>query len=174
MSNLNPFHIRKATVTDAVVLAQIGSTTFYDTFRPYNTEEDMQLYLNKTYQPSVVKENLSNPSVHYYLCLVDEKVVGYIKLIHNNTYEHLAGKTIELEKIYVLQSHFGTEAGKLLMQQAIMHSRLNQFDILFLGVWKENTRAVRFYEKTGFTIFSTRFFKLGERLCEDYMMKLVL
>lgn len=174
MNTTYSFYLKKAEVTDAVTLAQIGNTTFYDTFRPYNTEEDMQLYINKTYHPSVIMENLRNSSIHYYICLENQQTVGYIKLIHNNSYEHLVGRTIELEKIYVLKHYFGTEAGNLLMQQAINHCRIHHFETLFLGVWKENERAVRFYQKHGFTTFSTRFFKLGERLCEDYMMKLVL
>ena len=60
------------------------------------------------------------------------------------------------------------------MQQAIAHSQENGFDTLFLGVWQENERAVSFYKKVGFEVFETRQFQLGERLCDDYMMKLKL
>ena len=79
-----------------------------------------------------------------------------------------------MEKIYVLGSYFGSGAGKVLMQQAIAHSQENGFDTLFLGVWQENERAVSFYKKVGFEVFETRQFQLGERLCDDYMMKLKL
>jgi ribosomal protein S18 acetylase RimI-like enzyme len=58
------------------------------------------------------------------------------------------------------------------MQYAIDYSRTVHFETLFLGVWKENERAVNFYRKTGFEVFDTRLFQLGSRMCEDYMMKL--
>jgi diamine N-acetyltransferase len=163
--------IRKATVNDAQALATIGATTFYDTFRPYNEEKDMLAYIKKSYQTNTVKGYLNNPHIHYYVCIANNIMIGYIKLIHHAAQAKLKGNTIELEKIYVLKEYFGTDAGKLLMQQAIEHSKQFNFNILFLGVWKENIRAVKFYEKNGFSIFDNRFFELGNRVCEDYMMK---
>lgn len=174
MNASTSFHLKKATIADATVLADIGAATFYHTFRPYNTEEDMQLYINNTYLPAKIAQHLTNPDIHYYLCLKNEQAVGYIKLIHHNSFEGLDGRTIELEKIYVLQQYFGTHAGKLLMEQAITHSKQQGFNILFLGVWKENERAVNFYKKNNFRVFAHRNFQLGQRLCEDYMMRLDL
>ncbi|TAE87630.1 MAG: GNAT family N-acetyltransferase [Bacteroidetes bacterium] len=174
MNTSTSFHLKKATITDATVLADIGAATFYNTFRPHNSEEDMQLYINKTYLPAIVAQHLTNPNIHYYLCLENQQPVGYIKLIHNNTFDGLSGRTIELEKIYVLHHYFGTNAGKLLMEQAITHSKTYDFNTLFLGVWKENERAVKFYEKNAFRVFAHRTFQLGQRLCEDYMMRLDL
>ena len=60
------------------------------------------------------------------------------------------------------------------MQHVIKYSKQNEFETLFLGVWQENKRAVSFYKKVGFEIFDTRQFKLGQRICEDFMMKLNL
>jgi ribosomal protein S18 acetylase RimI-like enzyme len=113
---------------------------------------------------------LDKPDITYYLCEEDVVPVGYIKLIANMPYVGLEGNCIELEKIYVQQNYFGKHAGQLLMDKAIEHAIQNNFHYLFLGVWKENSRAVKFYEKNGFTVFSERSFQLGERLCEDYMM----
>ncbi len=163
--------IRKAGINDTEILVSLGSETFYDTFRPFNSEDDMQAYISKAYHPDVIKQNLQNPEIAYYLCEDGDVPVGYIKLIANNSYSGLEGKTIELEKIYVLKQYFGKDAGQLLMDKAIEHAIQKNFHYLFLGVWKENSRAVKFYEKNGFEIFSERSFQLGKRLCEDYMMR---
>lgn len=168
------FIIKKAGQQHAEILSKIGGDTFYETFRPYNTESDIRTYISKAYHLDAINQNLINPNIAYYLCYDGEQVIGYIKLIHDATYKGLRGKCIELEKIYVLGSYFGSGAGKVLMQQAIAHSQENGFDILFLGVWQENERAVSFYKKVGFEVFETRQFQLGERLCDDYMMKLKL
>ncbi len=167
-------HVKQAGISEAGVLSSLGAKTFYDTFRPYNSEEDMQSYISKAYAIETITTNLSNPNIHYFIYKADGVSAGYIKLIEHATYPGLTGKTIELEKIYVLASHFGTEAGHLLMQTAIHHSQAGLFDTLFLGVWEENKRAVRFYEKNGFEVFATREFQLGSRLCHDFMMKLDL
>ncbi|MES2779359.1 MAG: GNAT family N-acetyltransferase [Bacteroidota bacterium] len=166
--------VRAANIKDAAVLAQIGASTFYDTFRPYNSEEDMQAYIIKSYNETLITQNLHNSTIHYAIAEQDNEVVGYIKLLLNAPHPKLTGSTAELEKIYVKQSQLGSGAGKQLMEYAIDFSRNHQFSTLFLGVWKENERAVHFYRKIGFTEFDTRFFPLGTRICEDYIMKLEL
>lgn len=174
MSLISDFSIESANKKHAEILSKIGGDTFYETFRPYNTESDIRSYIIKAYHIDVITQNLIKPNIAYYLCYDDEQVIGYIKLIHDATYKGLSEKCIELEKIYILGSYFGSGAGKLLMQQAIQHSRENGFESLFLGVWQENERAINFYKKVGFEVFETRQFQLGESLCDDYMMKLKL
>lgn len=166
--------IKKATATDADVLAKLGADTFYHTFRPHNTEEDMQAYITKAYASEVILQNLTSHDIAYYLCYDGLAPVGYIKLLHHATYGVLQQHSIELEKIYILHTYFGTPTATLLMQQAIAHAKQAGFKTLFLGVWQENERAVAFYKKMGFEVFDTRQFKLGNRLCEDFMMKLEL
>jgi ribosomal protein S18 acetylase RimI-like enzyme len=174
MSLNSDFSIESANIKHAEILSKIGGDTFYETFRPYNTESDIRSYIIKAYHIDIITQNLIKSNIAYYLCYDDEQVIGYIKLIHDATYKGLSGKCIELEKIYILGSYFGSGAGKLLMQQAIQHSKENGFEFLFLGVWQENERAINFYKKVGFEVFETRQFQLGESLCDDYMMKLKL
>jgi ribosomal protein S18 acetylase RimI-like enzyme len=74
----------------------------------------------------------------------------------------------------VLKDQWGSGAGKMLMDHAIRFAREQGFTCMFLGVWQENKRALRFYEKAGFEIFSTRSFKLGSTLCDDFLLKVDL
>ncbi len=167
--------IREATHNDAKVLAELGAKTFYDTFRPHNTEEDMLLYIKKNYSTETIFENLSNTNIQYFIAFDDEIPIGYIKLIKNKTFEKLDTKNnIELEKIYVLNTYHDKKAGKELMLAAIQFSIEKKFETLFLGVWQENKRAIDFYKKFKFETFATRAFKLGNEICDDFMMKLGL
>ena len=165
-------NVRPAKPDDVELLAQIGASTFYETFRPHNTEDDMQAYIHKSYNVPLIEQNLHNENIHYALAIDEGVVIGYTKLLLGSAHPKLTGNTIELEKIYVQQSFHGSGAGVKLMQYAIDYSRTVHFETLFLGVWKENERAVNFYRKTGFEMFDTRLFQLGSRICEDYMMKL--
>lgn len=167
--------IQKATQNDALVLAELGAKTFYDTFRPHNTEEDMQTYIKKAYAVDLIKENLLNPNLVYFIAYDAETPIGYAKLIKHATNEKLPNtKNIEIEKIYVLKEYFDKKAGKELMLSCIHFSKKELFDVLFLGVWQENERAIRFYKNFGFETFTTRTFQLGQQLCDDFLMKLVL
>lgn len=169
-----PLTIKVASGADATILAKLGATTFYDTFRPYNSEEDMQTYIAKAYDENTIRQNLQNPNIHYAMVYQNNEAVGYIKLLLNAQNDKLTGKSIELEKIYVLQTQLGSGAGKFLMDYAINFSKAQQYEHLFLGVWEENKRALRFYEKNGFVVFTTRSFTLGSTICDDFMMKLDL
>ncbi len=44
-------------------------------------------------------------------------------------------------------------------------------DTLWLGVWKENSKAISFYKKWGFEIFDECDFVLGNDLQKDWLMK---
>lgn len=171
---MDTFIINKATSEHCDVLAKIGADTFYETFRPHNTDEDIQAYIAKTYNTKTVAQNLQDPSIHYYVCYLNHVCVGYIKLLHDVTYSGLTAPAIELEKIYVAKQYHGKNAGQLLMQQAINHTKNNHYNMLFLGVWQENERAVSFYKRNGFDTFATRTFNLGSRVCNDFMMRLEL
>jgi diamine N-acetyltransferase len=165
--------VKPANAADAAMLAHLGATTFYDTFRAYNSEEDMQAYIQKAYDITVIEQHLNNPLIHYALVYDQTKPIGYLKLLLDVKHEKLTGKLLELEKIYV-QSALGSGAGKFLMEYAIAFGKQLHHDSLFLGVWEENKRAVRFYEKMGFNTFAHRSFTLGSRVCDDYMMVLNL
>jgi ribosomal protein S18 acetylase RimI-like enzyme len=169
MTNIS---LRKVEISEVDTLCQLASETFYHTFRPHNTEADMQGYISKAYHTDTIREQLHQPSYHFVMAWLDDHIpVGYYKLILNSTHPKIERfKTAELEKIYVHHPYFGKNAGMLLMDDAISFCSKNLFDVLFLGVWKENERAVAFYKKCGFEIFDTRNFQLGERICEDYMM----
>ncbi len=43
-------------------------------------------------------------------------------------------------------------------------------DMVWLGVWKENPRAVSFYQRHGFEIFGEHDYLIGTDLQRDYLM----
>lgn len=62
------------------ILKTISVQTFTDSFASANTKEDMDLYLNNTFNTDVLEKELNDPETHYYLTLVDDKPAGYLKL----------------------------------------------------------------------------------------------
>ena len=89
--------IRPANTNDANILAELGAKTFYETFREFHTEEDMQQYIKKAYSVDLMTENLSKENIQYFIAYDEHKSVGYLKLIKNVTHEKLTSqKNIEL------------------------------------------------------------------------------
>ena len=167
--------IRQGNAPDAEALSQLGATTFYDTFHTFHTEDDMKKYIANAYNIEKISACLANPGIMYYLALNNGLPVGYIKLIKNVQPPELPeGRVAELEKIYVLKEYLGTGVGKKLMQQAIVAMVQENFDWLFLGVWQQNKRALDFYKGFGWEICGIRQFKLGDTICDDYVLKLKL
>ena len=57
---------------------------------------------------------------------------------------------------------------------ALEIAKSKSFKYVWLGVWEQNLRAIRFYEKNGFKVFDKHIFKLGDDEQTDLMMKLDL
>ena len=50
--------------------------------------------------------------------------------------------------------------------------KAKQVSFLWLGVWQKNNAAIRFYERLGFTKFSTHPYFIGKDKQIDWLMKL--
>ena len=59
---------RRATLADAEILSSLSKATFYDTFTGTCTEEDMQGFLEDTFNIELVQE-LANEDDKFYLAL---------------------------------------------------------------------------------------------------------
>ena len=172
----NDVVIRLAEAQDAKLLETLGRFTFYETWIAVKTEEDMQLYLADAFLEEKLRKELNDASCFtYFLAEMNDEVVGYAKLRRDRSYPELAGKkAIELERIYVKNKFQGTKVGKALMDRCMELSRNEKFDVFWLGVNVDNTRAINFYQKYGFEIFGEKMFKLGKAEDKDYLMKLSL
>lgn len=74
--------------------------------------------------------------------------------------------------ISVRKDFWGAGVGSMLMKELIHFAKSIRMEVLSLEVRSDNTRAIRLYEKFGFTKFGTfrRFFKIrGEYHDADYM-----
>ena len=144
--------IRRATIADAVKLSAISIQTFYDTFIGTCKEEDMTAFLKEYFNIKQVQAELSNENDFYYLAELNGRVVGYCRWMEDYTNFHLMKqwKSLELKRIYVLKEYHGKGVAQQLMNLVIQYAQSNQYQVLWLGVWENNHRAQKFYEKNLF------------------------
>lgn len=156
-------------------LQQIGRQTFSETFAESNSEENMAKYLEEAYSFEKLTVELNNPNSFFYFAMLEEKVIGYLKLnIGASQTELKDNEALEIERIYVLKEFHGKKVGQLLFDKAIEIAKEQHVAYVWLGVWEENKRALQFYIKNGFVEFDQHVFVLGDEAQTDIMMKLQL
>ena len=167
--------VQKVTLNNIKQLQEIGRKTFYETFAGSNTEEDMQKYLDESFAETKLTEELTDPNSEFYFAILDDKVIGYLKVNFGQSQTELKDdKALEIERIYVPKEFHGKKVGQILYDKALQVARQKNADYVWLGVWEENPRAINFYKKNGFVEFDKHIFKLGEDKQTDIMMKLKL
>ena len=165
--------IRKINIDDLETLRNLSIQTFKETFEEVNTEEDMQKYLDENLSIEKLKSELENPNSEFYFAENNDEILGYLKLNFKDAQtEKLEENHFEIERIYVLKAFLGQKIGQILFDKAIEIGREKNLEYVWLGVWEENHRAIKFYEKNGFEIFGKHDFVLGEDLQTDLLMKM--
>jgi ribosomal protein S18 acetylase RimI-like enzyme len=167
--------IRKINILDLAQLQEIGISTFTETFTEHNTKEDLEKYLKENFAVDKLSAELNNQYSSFYFAELNEEIIGYLKINFGDAQTELKdNKSVEIERIYVLQAYHGKKIGQLLYNKAIEIAKEHQAHYVWLGVWEENHRALQFYKKNGFVQFDTHIFKLGNDEQTDIMMKLAL
>lgn len=172
---MNEIVIKRASLEDIKTIQLIGKETFFETFAESNTEEDMKKYLEDNFSEEKVKSELNNPDSEFFIAFEDNFPIGYLKLNNGNAQtESQEENSIEIERIYVKSAYYGKKIGQLLYDKALQVARDKNKSSIWLGVWEENPRAIRFYEKNGFVAFGKHIFKMGDDEQTDIMMQKLL
>ncbi|OWY21809.1 N-acetyltransferase [Sphingobacteriales bacterium UPWRP_1] len=174
--------MKPATFTISPALAQhlaklqyISRRTFTEAFAHENSPQNMQQYKQTALSRKQLDMELSNPQSAFYLALCKGSAVGYLKLNWGNAQtEFFSPNQMEIERIYVLKSFYGTGLAPALLQTAINAAKQQNADCIWLGVWEKNSRAIGFYQKNGFVVFGSHSFTLGQDVQQDILMKLEL
>lgn len=164
--------IKSATLNDIKLLQDIGRKTFFETFSESNTAENMAKYLEDDFSIEKLTEELNNEHSEFYFAFLDDNVIGYLKLNFGISQTELQdNSSLEIERIYVLQEYHGKKVGQVLYEKAMQVAEEKNVTYVWLGVWEENPRAIRFYQKNGFVEFDKHIFVLGHDEQTDIMMR---
>jgi len=164
--------VRTCNQKDIDTLVSLGIKTFRDTFDEFNTPENMILYINKTFTRKMIEQEMKQPGTVFFLALDGRKVAGYAKIKASAAPgEHNHAPALEIERLYAHKEYVGKRVGYLLMQTCLAFAKKNGCQMLWLGVWENNARAISFYEKNGFARFGNHTFMLGNDAQTDWLMK---
>ncbi|HKR06534.1 MAG TPA: GNAT family N-acetyltransferase [Bacteroidia bacterium] len=167
------FILRIAGIKDSKLLSELGKICFSEAFGRNNSADDLKNYLAESFKEDEIKSELENKNITY-LIAVDEnnESVGYAKLNREEKPEELNNAlSIQLQRIYVRQKIKGKKIGALMMQKCMDIAKNENRKFIWLTVWEENKSAIDFYFKWGFEICGHRYFRIGKKIDDDFMMK---
>ncbi|PKP07918.1 MAG: GNAT family N-acetyltransferase [Bacteroidetes bacterium HGW-Bacteroidetes-3] len=167
--------IRKANQSDIELLQNIGRQTFFEKFTENNSEENMLKYAAEAYSFEKTASEVNNPNSQFYLATLNNQTVGYLKINFGDAQTELQDpQALELERIYVLKEFQGKKIGQMLFEKTLELAKESKLSYVWLGVWEENSDAIKFYEKNGLKAFGKHIFMLGNDPQTDIMMKIEL
>ncbi len=163
--------IKTATIGDLENLAQISSETFKETYSDCFSPDLIENYVHEKFNSTTLKKELVSKLIIYLLAFYDNRLIGYAK-IKNQSQPHVVKtpNSIEIERLYVLHRFQKLKIGFALMQKCIDQSISLNCDMIWLGVWEKNAKAISFYEKLGFEKSGSINFLLGDQTLNDFVM----
>jgi GNAT superfamily N-acetyltransferase len=171
------FSLRTGLPQDAALLAALGAQAFREAFGKDNTPDDMAAYLSQNFSPEIQAAELARPGSIFLIFEIDGQPAGYAHLQDGAKDPCLAesaawnaAHTMELIRFYLLQAYTGRRLADPQMQACVEQARQRGVEVLWLGVWEHNARALAFYRRWGFEIAGTHHFQLGQDLQTDYVM----
>lgn len=164
--------IFKCNLKDAKTIANISSICFNQTYKDFNSKNDMDEYINTHFNVSTIKNELQKENVEFYCLSYNSEPVGYFRLNYPKTLKNIKNtNSIELSRVYVLNEFQGKGFGRILIEKAINVAKKANKKHIWLSVWTENKNAIGFYKRYNFYIDGKTKFKLGQDIQEDYIMK---
>lgn len=169
---MNSIEIRKATLSDLETIQKISIQTFKETFAAVNTSENIANYIKYSFNMEQLTAELLNANSQFYIAYSNAEAVGYLKINFGDAQtETINGNALEVQRIYVLQTFHGKNIGQLLLDEVKKIAQTTGVDSVWLGVWEENHRALRFYTKNGFIVFDKHVFIMGNDEQTDLLMQ---
>lgn len=154
------------------LLQNIARITFVESFGNQNTDADMYHYLNQNLSLETLNSEFEKENSKFYIVYNQSVIIGYLKLNFDIDFSHEHQKgIIELERIYLLQSHQGQGFGQQLLDFVFEIAQAQKATKIWLGVWENNFGAIRFYERNGFQKVGEHVFLLGSDPQIDWLME---
>lgn len=157
------FSIRKGTVADAPLLADLAARTFIDTFARYNDPADMTAHVARSYGVAQQAAELADSDRVTLIGETAGQAMAYAQVRRGTAPPCVAGPSpVEVQRFYVERGWHGRGAARQLMAAVFATARSWGAETLWLGVWERNARAIAFYTKCGFVDVGSQEFLLGD------------
>jgi diamine N-acetyltransferase len=154
--------IRAASIDDCALITTMGKQTFLESHGHSASPSDINAYINEKYTTTAIGSELSNTNNHYHILFYNNQPAGYSNIVLNSTHSNISLSPVtKLDRIYILQEYVDLKLGAILLEFNMQVAKENGQLGMWLYVWTENHRAVRFYTKNKFTIIGGYDFRIS-------------
>ena len=161
---------RVATRKDVPLLAELGACTFRES-SPITPREDVESYVRENFTPEKLLACLNIKNASALMLEKNGQAIGYALLSPGKAPNQLVPPhSIQIKWLYILEEWTGRKLGDVLMARCHEHARHLGIGSVWLTVWKNNRRAIRFYERWGFRKVGTFDFVVGRDIQEGFVL----
>jgi ribosomal protein S18 acetylase RimI-like enzyme len=144
--------------------------------------QDLQVYLEEFYSAPAISNDISSPQKDMIVACHENssndkdpgrnEVIGFALLTRGTNEPCIADceNPVELQRIYVDPKCHGMGIGKLLARRVEEMAREQGFRTMWLGVWEENFKAQRVYERLGYERVGDHDFRMGACVQRDLIL----
>jgi len=155
-------------------LSQLAMDTFTETFGHLYPPEDLSAFLEKSYTPRKLVQEIADPAQFWRIVYAGGEAVAFLQcgpvgLPHPAADPQHEG---ELKRLYIHSSQQGKGLGKRLLTIAIdWMNETYPGNPQWIGVWSENHKAQALYGAYGFERAGAYRFAVGQTLDDEFILR---
>jgi ribosomal protein S18 acetylase RimI-like enzyme len=156
--------------TDQVAaLTVFARQIFFSTFEHTVDAENMRHYLDSEMNENVFAAQLTDPLYKTFLVWKSGEICGYIQFYYNPN-ESYQDIKLELKRFYVDSRFHGQGIAGPMMEFCFQEIERMGEKRVWLGVWENNFKALKFYKKWGFNEIDEHLFVTGTESQRDLIL----
>ena len=163
--------VRAATLEDLPAISALGSAAFVAAFGAANPPGVVDDYVAEAFSVETLGLQLGEASSRWFVAEGDGGLLGMAHLTGGVCPADVMGDApVQLRRLYTAAGLTSRGVGSLLMETVIDAASGAGHDLMWLGVWEHNPRAIAFYERWGFEQVGTVEFRLGDEDQTDLVL----
>ncbi|WP_019038593.1 GNAT family N-acetyltransferase [Psychroflexus tropicus] len=155
--------IKAFDTTEAEKLSKLSRQTFIESHGHSAKAKDIEDYIQSHFNTENLTDALEDPYTHFSKVYFKSQLAGYTKLILNQPHSLINNPNVaKFERLYLLKEFYGKGLGEALLQHNIDLAKKRQQKALWLFVWTQNDKGLKFYKKNRFKIVGKHNFKISD------------
>jgi RimJ/RimL family protein N-acetyltransferase len=151
--------IHIATFQDINLLQQLAREIWFAHYTSILSVDQIEYMLQWMYSSNTIEEEM-HKGVTWEIATLDSVPVGFIAFV-------ITGDDINLKKLYFKPEVHGKGFGQIALAHVIEYALTHQIPKVVLSVNKNNHKAIRAYEKAGFTCTGSKVDDIGNGYVMD-------
>ncbi|WP_163409749.1 GNAT family N-acetyltransferase [Flavobacterium ajazii] len=167
---MNEFSIGKAKLSDSLRISVLLKTVYIQTYAVDGVTFEFANFITKRFSTENIENIIKNNPDRLLVAYQNGNPIGVAEIIYDSICPIRKIPVAELSKLYVLERFYGKGIGYGLINEAEKEIRKNGFTEFNLEVYINNTRAITFYERQGYTSIGNVDFPMESNTYKNLVM----